>query len=844
MGTRLEDEQLLELEDPLLEVSSTFNRQENRNKLPILLENISCLVHLAVFGILGMLTRYSFQKLFGPSVFGVTSDETALYLDLPSNMVSLSLSLSLTSCYRQSASDGSFLMGWLGVVFRGDISRFSDFLAIGLSTGYLGSLTTFSGWNQKMLDLSVNGKWCVAAFECLIGMFLVAKSISFGIQTAEGFGWLLKQLRKEEGSQSERPCSSINYKWHLAVLVLLLLILGLLWGVNGALLNKWLNDGIRNTTNAQVWLACIVGPPGVWVRWFLARFNGQGLGRNGSMKWIPFGTLIANVSSASMMAGLALLKKVVKTERCEIIATGIQLGFLGCLSTVSTFIAEYHAMIQSERPWRAHVYAAITILLSFGLGTLIYSIPIVWLGFWKVCASLATTLVQYSTWRVGQGNMSFWHENRSNMGVLTETFVEVVPTDPISLKEAADINFNIQGLSDSMISRIRTWYDTRLQSDSDERLWSPSPDGLFSVKSAFSLLWIQAPACPLARHYWAKFLPKKMSVLFWRLLHNAIPVDVRTQDCAISLASGCCCSVHRDTESTDHLFLRGEIAAFLWDRLSPLFGIHRTNYTGLREFISAWFNIAPRKSQLGKLAILFSMAIIWEIWSERNHRRHDEPPVSSASILYRVLQWVRNINPLLRTNSPSPGRLHHILQVCRLSPTPVRRKPPLLLRWSRPPSGFCILNTDGASSTQGAAGGGVIRDDHGILMVAFHRSYGLGSNNLAETRALLDGLLLCQQLGITNFIVKVDSNLVAGWFNRKLAIPWHLSLWWQKIREVTDNLNINLRHTYRELNSPADCMSSLGLSSRSNRILTADFPARLVGWARLDRLGMPYVRFG
>lgn len=60
-------------------------------------------------------------------------------------------------------------MGWFGVVFKGDISRVSDFLAIGLTTGYLGSLTTFSGWNQKMIELSVEGQWVEAVLGFLIG---------------------------------------------------------------------------------------------------------------------------------------------------------------------------------------------------------------------------------------------------------------------------------------------------------------------------------------------------------------------------------------------------------------------------------------------------------------------------------------------------------------------------------------------------------------------------------------------------------------------------------------------------------------------------------------------------
>lgn len=60
-------------------------------------------------------------------------------------------------------------MGWFGVVFKGEIMRVSNELGIGLSTGFLGSLTTFSGWNQKTLDLSVNGHWVFALLAIFIG---------------------------------------------------------------------------------------------------------------------------------------------------------------------------------------------------------------------------------------------------------------------------------------------------------------------------------------------------------------------------------------------------------------------------------------------------------------------------------------------------------------------------------------------------------------------------------------------------------------------------------------------------------------------------------------------------
>ncbi|XP_062107383.1 fluoride export protein 1 isoform X2 [Humulus lupulus] len=356
----LSQSHVLNSHDPTTDgmVQAESKMQNDKKEVPKLLEYSSCLTHLAVFGILGVLTRYLLQKLFGPGTAGITSNESLLYLDLPSNMV------------------GSFLMGWFGVVFKGDISHVSDFLAIGLSTGYLGSLTTFSGWNQKMLELSVEGHWVSSVLGFLIGLFLAAYSIIFGVETAKGFRHLLqKKITNQKSSihSSESMWRVDSRERHIAVMVVFFLILCLLLSVSGIMLTKeFRNDG----SEAQLWLGCIVGPLGVWIRWFLARLNGCGLGRAGSLKWIPFGTLSANVSAACIMAALSTIRNAVNTKTCDTITTGIQLGFLGCLSTVSTFIAEFNAMRESKHPWRAYVYAMITICVSFGLGTLIYSVPV------------------------------------------------------------------------------------------------------------------------------------------------------------------------------------------------------------------------------------------------------------------------------------------------------------------------------------------------------------------------------------------------------------------------------------------------------------------------------------
>nr|GLL44099.1 fluoride export protein 2-like isoform X3 [Ipomoea trifida] len=212
----------------------------------------------------------------------------------------------------------------------------------------------------------------------LAGLFLVSHSIIFGIETAKGVRWIVRKTATSKNSSSESSWKMNSFKRHLVVSTALLLILGALWSTCIAL---EAHEFKRGNSKAQLWLACLVGPFGVWIRWFLARLNGRGLGKSGLLKWVPFGTLIANVSAACVMAALATLKKAVKTKDCDTVVAGIQFGLLGCLSTVSTFVAEFHAMRESKYPWRAYAYALATILTSFIFGTLLYPVPVWTMGY-------------------------------------------------------------------------------------------------------------------------------------------------------------------------------------------------------------------------------------------------------------------------------------------------------------------------------------------------------------------------------------------------------------------------------------------------------------------------------
>jgi fluoride ion exporter CrcB/FEX len=60
-------------------------------------------------------------------------------------------------------------MGAIGFAWRGSILSRSEPLYVSLTAGVLGSLTTYSGFNQDMVNLFVEGDWAQALFGLLIG---------------------------------------------------------------------------------------------------------------------------------------------------------------------------------------------------------------------------------------------------------------------------------------------------------------------------------------------------------------------------------------------------------------------------------------------------------------------------------------------------------------------------------------------------------------------------------------------------------------------------------------------------------------------------------------------------
>ncbi|GJQ10077.1 hypothetical protein GpartN1_g1868.t1 [Galdieria partita] len=127
-------------------------------------------VMLSLFSVFGVLTRIGLSLLFGPEHANVTSKTRALFYDLPPNAV------------------GSFFMG-IFVAGKSYIpNQSAPTIYLSLTTGYMGSVTTFASWNQQAVEMFAGGNKVGALFELVIGVELCYFSFMMGLHSE----WALK----------------------------------------------------------------------------------------------------------------------------------------------------------------------------------------------------------------------------------------------------------------------------------------------------------------------------------------------------------------------------------------------------------------------------------------------------------------------------------------------------------------------------------------------------------------------------------------------------------------------------------------------------------------------------
>jgi CrcB protein len=243
-------------------------------------------------------------------------------------------------------------------------------LYIGLATGFCGSFTSFSSFIRDMFlatsnDLaypditsplaSRNGGY---SFMALIAVLLVTVTGSIG--------GLFVGAHLAIALEPITP--SLPYLFMRKVLDRLVVLLA--WGcwLGAVFLSVWPPDRAETGDGAlEVWrgsatFALVFAPLGTLARFYVSLYL------NGRMASFPLGTFVVNVFGTSILAMAWDLAHsgLGGVIGCQVLQ-GVEDGFCGCLTTVSTWVSE----LTSLRRRNAYIYGSLSVVVAYALMTVI-----------------------------------------------------------------------------------------------------------------------------------------------------------------------------------------------------------------------------------------------------------------------------------------------------------------------------------------------------------------------------------------------------------------------------------------------------------------------------------------
>lgn len=191
-------------------------------------------------------------------------------------------------------------------------------------------------------------------------------------------------------------------------------------------------------------------------------------------------------------------------------------------------------------------------------------------------------------------------------------------------------------------------------------------------------------------------------------------------------------------------------------------------------------------SQRGTLLGITPIIITWALWKARCEARMEEHTITWQKTTCQIKSMLAQVGNQITKARKTTAHDMQILRALNYLISIPRQWKVQLISWEKPLGIQLKLNVDGASKGNPgpSGGGGLLRDSLGTCWAGLAHHYGVCTNMMAETRALLDGLCLYRDVGVVNIMVETDSKVIAEWANKGTCSLWWLWDFWEDIIEL------------------------------------------------------------
>jgi ribonuclease HI len=430
------------------------------------------------------------------------------------------------------------------------------------------------------------------------------------------------------------------------------------------------------------------------------------------------------------------------------------------------------------------------------------------------------------TFKIGDGNSSFWYEP----WVVKEKLCSVVPFVAIQDTEFKinDIWFNgrwnleklYTSLPELVTNSILQLLPCIVNDIPDVWVWQNSSGGIYTTKDAYE--WLLNPL-PINNHInwkwiWQLKLPATIQFFVWQVMHGSIPTKGilnRRRVCSSNLCPRCLVL----PETIEHCLFACTDAIAIWRAC----GLDHVLPPPIDTNLFCWCR------DVGRAQGCIIFIIMWQVWCARNDVVFNNSNANVYDIVAKVTSMHNFCTTAFETDILGAGR----------------NSEQRLVSWTHPAEGTVCLNVDGSmlGSTQKAGFGGLIRNSADTFLKGFYGVASVPSVLYAEIMAILHGLQLCWSNGYGSIVCYSDSLQAVSLIKDGVS---HFHTFANEIHNIRQLLrkdwNVVIDHTLREGNTCADILAKLGASSSSSMVVLETPPPQLSLALGADARGVAYIR--
>ena len=152
-------------------------------------------------------------------------------------------------------------------------------------------------------------------------------------------------------------------------------------------------------------------------------------------------------------------------------------------------------------------------------------------------------------------------------------------------------------------------------------------------------------------------------------------------------------------------------------------------------------------------------------------------------------------------------------------------------------------HTDGLSTSNSAACGGLFRNYRGFVCGVFVQWLGEETTYFAEFSAVIIAVEIAFAQGWNRIWFEIDSSItLLNFFRPDYVPPWRLRRRWERCLELLKGMEFRASHIYKEGNVPVDVLSNMALAYDDFTWWGYEIP-EIRGAILANRLGLPMYRF-